>query len=77
MVAVLDKSDKGGSGVNNNVYYDVVECRQGGDINDDYNGHGEYGSGSFASAFVLQVVVIFDGSLVSPGFHQVMRRCFT
>ncbi len=30
VVAVLDKSDKGGSGVNNNIHYDGVNGHRGG-----------------------------------------------
>jgi hypothetical protein len=58
---VLDESDKGGSRVNNKVHYDGVDGHRGGDIDNDYNGQGEYGSGNFASAF-LRVVVVFGGS---------------
>jgi hypothetical protein len=32
VAAVLDKSDKGGSGVNNNVYYDVADGHRGGTL---------------------------------------------
>jgi hypothetical protein len=29
---LLNESDKGGSGVNNNVHYDVADCREGGTL---------------------------------------------
>ncbi len=38
VAAVLAKSDKGRSGVNNNVYYDGVDGHWGGGIDNNNNG---------------------------------------
>jgi hypothetical protein len=32
VAAILDKSDEGGSGVNNNIYYDVADGHRGGTL---------------------------------------------
>jgi hypothetical protein len=70
VAAVLDKSDEGGIGVKNNIYYDVADGCWGGDIEEDYNGQGEYGLGNFASAFFCESLLSLAVARSPLGFTR-------
>jgi hypothetical protein len=67
VMAVLDKYDNGGSGVNNNIHYDGVDGHRGRALTMIIMDKESMVLETLLLPFFLQVVVIFDGSQEAVG----------